>query len=156
MPQNGPCSIRVIEGAVTPRACTARPKNSTQDCSSWQPCNKNTPSIALETSLRQHQRLKLSWCSSGRLRNNGCKLKLRSTLIQSRASSFCLMFYRSTYSTQSRVLRRDQTFISIMPISATKALDGGISSTDTVTRSLAPPTSPTRSHASLEYDPHLQ
>ncbi|KAG2740248.1 hypothetical protein P692DRAFT_20324023 [Suillus brevipes Sb2] len=27
MPQDGHCSIRVIEGAVTPRACTARPKS---------------------------------------------------------------------------------------------------------------------------------
>ncbi|KAG2739198.1 hypothetical protein P692DRAFT_20403514 [Suillus brevipes Sb2] len=26
MPQDGPCSTRVIEGAVTPRVCTARPK----------------------------------------------------------------------------------------------------------------------------------
>jgi hypothetical protein len=25
VPQDGPCSTRVIEGAVTPRACTARP-----------------------------------------------------------------------------------------------------------------------------------
>ncbi|KAG2751624.1 hypothetical protein P692DRAFT_20886930, partial [Suillus brevipes Sb2] len=26
VPHDGPCSTRVIEGAVTPRACTARPK----------------------------------------------------------------------------------------------------------------------------------
>ncbi|KAG2742432.1 hypothetical protein P692DRAFT_20217937 [Suillus brevipes Sb2] len=26
MPQDGPCSIRSIEGVVTPRACPAKPK----------------------------------------------------------------------------------------------------------------------------------
>jgi hypothetical protein len=46
------------------------------------------------------------------------------------------MLHRGTDSTQSRVLRRDQIFISIILILAIQALDGSISSTDTVTRSL--------------------
>jgi len=41
----------------------------------------------------------------------------------------------------------------IMPILVTEAPDGGISSTDTVTRSL---TSPTPSHPSIDYDPRLK
>jgi hypothetical protein len=89
MPLNGPCSTGVIGETVMPLARQASKSvhiivsfasrlqhrwlhDSTQDCSFLQPCNKNTPKIALEMSFRQHQRLKLSRCSSGRVRNNGC------------------------------------------------------------------------------------
>jgi hypothetical protein len=48
-------------------------------------------------------------------------------------------------------LRRDQISISIMPILAIQALNSGISSVNA--RS---PTSPIRSHPSLEYDLRLQ
>jgi hypothetical protein len=99
---------------------------------------KNTLKIALEISCQHRQRLTLSWCSSNRVRNNGLQIEIKSTLIQCRASStFCLMLHCSTHSTQSTVgLRQDQTSICIIPSLAIQALDGGISSTDTVTRSL--------------------
>jgi hypothetical protein len=88
-----------------------------------------------------------------------CKFKFKTTLIQSRASSFCLMSHCKTYFTQSKVSRQDEIFISVMPILAIQALDGGISSsTNTMTRSLTPPTSPhARTHPSnmtfVSYDP---
>jgi hypothetical protein len=69
------------------------------------------------------------------------------------------MSHCGTYFTQSKVLRQDQMFTSIMPIWATQALDGGISSTDTVTRLLTPPTLLAHTHLSnmtvVSNDPSL-
>ncbi|KIK42776.1 hypothetical protein CY34DRAFT_752330 [Suillus luteus UH-Slu-Lm8-n1] len=68
-----------------------------------------------------------------------CKLKLKFTLM---TSSSCSRLHRNTDFTQSRVLRRDRSNICFhRAVLATQALVGGISSTDTMTRSLTPPTS---------------
>ncbi|KAG2749807.1 hypothetical protein P692DRAFT_20731436, partial [Suillus brevipes Sb2] len=85
---DGPCSIRVIEGAVTPRTCTARPKwvhiiNSSIYASLQQEHLGNRIGI----SCRNRQRLELSWSSS------------RCTAI---------------LTSQLRVLRRDQISVSIV------------------------------------------
>ncbi|KAG2739236.1 hypothetical protein P692DRAFT_20841415 [Suillus brevipes Sb2] len=106
MPQDGPCSIRVIEGAVTPRACTA-------------------------SCRRRQLRLTLSWCS-------------RFLLLLDVALQYLL-----------RLEAGSNIYFHNADL-AIQALDGGISSTDTVTRSLTPPTSPTRSHSSLKYDLRLK
>jgi hypothetical protein len=69
-------------------------------------------------------------------------------------SSSCLTSHRNTHFTQS-VLRRDQVSISM----TIPALDGGISSTNTKTRSLTPPTSLAHTHPStmkfVSNDPSL-
>ncbi|KIK35776.1 hypothetical protein CY34DRAFT_558415 [Suillus luteus UH-Slu-Lm8-n1] len=59
----------------------------------------------------------------------------------------CLRSHRNTHFKQSRVLRRGQISISIMPF-GDKALDGGIFSTDTATKSLTFPTSLAHTHLS--------
>ncbi|KAG2739914.1 hypothetical protein P692DRAFT_20337679 [Suillus brevipes Sb2] len=111
--QNGPCSTGGIGETVMPWANQAWPKRLLIFAS----LQKNTLKIALEISCQHRQRLKLSWCSSNRMRNNGLQIEIKSTLIQ--------------------CLRQDQTSICIIPSLAIQALDGGISSTtDTVTRSL--------------------
>ncbi|KAG1726861.1 hypothetical protein EDD22DRAFT_439268 [Suillus occidentalis] len=72
---DGPCSIRVIEGAVTPRACTARPKG-VHNSSIYARLQQEQPKIALEISFRHRQRLTLSWCSSSRVRYTGLQIKI--------------------------------------------------------------------------------
>ncbi|KAG1742069.1 hypothetical protein EDD22DRAFT_306684 [Suillus occidentalis] len=111
MPQDGPCSIRSIEGAVTPHAFTARPKG-VHNFSIYASLQREQPKIALEISCRHRQRLTLSWCSSSR------GLEARSNI----------RFHHA--------------------LLATQALDGGISSTDTATKSLTPPTSLAHTHLS--------
>ncbi|KAG1760474.1 hypothetical protein EDD22DRAFT_78480 [Suillus occidentalis] len=75
LPQDGPCFIRVIEGAVTPRACTARPKG-VHNSSIHARLQQEQPKIALEIGFRHRQRLTLSWCSSSRVRNTGLQIKI--------------------------------------------------------------------------------
>ncbi|KAG1767389.1 hypothetical protein EDD22DRAFT_303075 [Suillus occidentalis] len=54
MPQDGPCSIRVIEGAVTPRACPARPKRNFSIY--YTRLQREHPKIVLEMSCRHRDR----------------------------------------------------------------------------------------------------
>ncbi|KIK34460.1 hypothetical protein CY34DRAFT_642934 [Suillus luteus UH-Slu-Lm8-n1] len=82
---DGPWSIRSIEGAVTPRACTARPKG-VHNFSIYASLQREQPKIALEISRRHRQRLTLSWFSSSRM-----------------------------HYTESRVSRRGQMSVSIIP-----------------------------------------
>ncbi|KAG2744687.1 hypothetical protein P692DRAFT_20837303 [Suillus brevipes Sb2] len=140
MPQDGPCSIRGIEGADTPRACSARPKKIDlfQNSSIYASLRQEHPKIALEISSRYRQQLTLSWCPSGR------------------GFIFLLDVAPQYLLHPISGLEAGSNFVSIMPILAIQALDGGISSTDTVTRSLTPSTSPTRSHPYLEYDHRLK
>ncbi|KAG1754129.1 hypothetical protein EDD22DRAFT_229494 [Suillus occidentalis] len=66
---------KIIEGAVTPGACTAMPKgvhNSSMNARLQQ----EQPKIALEISFQHRQRLTLSWCSSSRVRYTGLQIKI--------------------------------------------------------------------------------
>ncbi|KAG2754869.1 hypothetical protein P692DRAFT_20828246, partial [Suillus brevipes Sb2] len=113
----GPCSIRVIEGAVTPRACTARPKRIDlfQHSSIYASLHQEHLGNRIGNSCQNRQRLELSWSSSSPMRT----LEVA-------------------------------TQYSLHPI---KGPEAGM---DTMTRSLTPPTSPTRSHPSLKYDLRLK
>jgi hypothetical protein len=104
-----------------------------------QACSKNTLKIASEISCRNRQRLQLSWSSSSRVRNTSLQIKIYFDGF----FIICFMSHCSTYSTQSRVSRRDQISISI-PILVIQALNCGITSTNVVVIHLQhPPHSPT-------------
>ncbi|KAG1760486.1 hypothetical protein EDD22DRAFT_78571 [Suillus occidentalis] len=72
---DGPCSMRVVEGAAMPRACTARPKGVHNSLIHAR-LQQEQPKIALEICFRHRQRLTLSWFSSSRVRNTGLQIKI--------------------------------------------------------------------------------
>jgi hypothetical protein len=96
LPQDGFCSIRVIEGAVTPRACPARPRMAHmlqvvsiashldlcyiglfQNSSIYARLQREHPKIALEINHRHRQRLTLCRCSSSPVRITGLQIKIK-------------------------------------------------------------------------------
>jgi hypothetical protein len=109
-----------------------------------QACSKNTSEIALEIAAEiandwNFPGLQVVACAP----NSGLQIKIKMIF-----DDFLFMFEVAPQYSQSRVLRRGSNVRSIMPILAIQALDGGISSKDTVTRSLTPPTSLALTHLS--------
>jgi hypothetical protein len=118
IPQNGPCFIRVIGEIVMPRALAH-----------FASLQREHPKIALEISCRHRQRLTLSWCSSTRMRNAGLQIKIRIYF-----DDFLFMLEVA----QQYWLKGPEAGSNICfyhAVLATQALDGGISSLGTMTRS---------------------
>ncbi|KAG2742743.1 hypothetical protein P692DRAFT_20747832 [Suillus brevipes Sb2] len=75
MPQDGPCSIRVIEEAVTPRACPARPKRAQiLNSSIYASLQQGYLENRVGNGRRNRQGLELSWSSSSRVRNTSLQI----------------------------------------------------------------------------------
>jgi hypothetical protein len=121
-----PCSIRVIEEAVTPRACPARPKRAqilvsiTLRLDLWisfrtlqfmQACSKDTSKIALEMAAE----IAKDWNFPG-LHVVACVILVCKFFnIKIYFDDFLFMRTAILTSTLSRVLRRDQISVSILP-----------------------------------------